>query len=41
MVVIDREGEIAWSNDVAYAQHGEADDGLVPGVRPTPEVSTS
>lgn len=41
MVVIDRDGELAWSNDVAHGQHGQADDGAVPGVRPTPEVSTS
>lgn len=41
MVVIDGDGELAWSDDVAYAQHGEANDGSVPGVRQTPEAHGS
>jgi hypothetical protein len=41
MVVIDRDGELAWSDDVAYTQHGEANDGQVPGVRQVPEAAGS
>jgi hypothetical protein len=41
MVVIDRDGELAWSDDVAYGQHGEANAAPVPGVRQTPEAHGS
>lgn len=41
MVVIDRSGELAWSNEVAYGQHGEANDGPLPGGKPVPEAAGS
>lgn len=41
MVVIDRNGELAWSDDVAYGQHGEANDAAMPGVRQVPEARSA
>jgi hypothetical protein len=37
MVVIDRAGNLAWSNQVGYGQHGVANDSPVPGVLAPPQ----
>ncbi|MFA5123960.1 LysM peptidoglycan-binding domain-containing protein, partial [Zavarzinia sp.] len=41
MVVIDRDGELAWSDEVGYGQHGEANDGPAPGVIRVPVAAGS
>ncbi|MGQ4274910.1 DUF6973 domain-containing protein [Terrihabitans sp. B22-R8] len=41
MVVIDRSGELAWSDDVEISAHGEADDVPAPGLMETPELADS
>ncbi|MBJ7532639.1 hypothetical protein JDN40_00630, partial [Rhodomicrobium vannielii ATCC 17100] len=32
MIVIDKNGNLAWSDKVAYGEHGVANDGPAPGV---------
>jgi hypothetical protein len=36
LVVIDKSGNLAWSDQVAYGDHGTADDAPAPGVMPAP-----
>ena len=37
VVVIDRAGHLAWSDQVRYGEHGTANDGPAPGVMPHPQ----
>ena len=37
VVVIDRAGNLAWSDQVRYGEHGTANDGPVPGALPVPQ----
>jgi hypothetical protein len=39
LIVIDRSGNMAWSNQVAYGEHGFADDWAVPGVMQPPALN--
>ena len=37
VVVIDRNGNLAWSDQVRYGEHGVANDGPAPGALPVPQ----
>lgn len=39
MVVIDKLGNVAWSDQVAYGQHGSTKAGPAPGVMPRPDAN--
>lgn len=39
MIVIDRNGNLAWSDGVSYGEHGIANDGVAPGVMPRPDAN--
>lgn len=41
LVVIDSNGNLAWSNQVAYGAHGLSNDGAAPGVMPRPDANAN